>query len=56
MFLTSLFFRLVNMHAVITDTQRSINQVQSKVIKLLDQDVDQRALVSLRFAILNQFI
>ncbi|KIR37964.1 hypothetical protein I307_06207 [Cryptococcus deuterogattii 99/473] len=36
--------QLVNMHAVITDTQRSINQVQSKVTKLLDQDVDQRAL------------
>lgn len=42
------FSRLVNMHAVITDTQRSITQVQSKVNKLLDEDVDQRALVSLR--------
>lgn len=42
------FSRLVNMHAVITDTQRSITQVQSEVNKLLDEDVDHRALVSLR--------
>lgn len=41
-------FRLVNMHAVITDTQRDIAQVQSKVNKLLDEDVDNRALVSLQ--------
>lgn len=36
------------MHAVITDTQRDIAQVQSKVNKLLDEDVDKRALVSLQ--------
>ncbi|WVQ89204.1 hypothetical protein IAS59_002951 [Cryptococcus gattii] len=36
--------QLVNMHAVITDTQRGITQVQSEVNKLLDEDVDQRAL------------
>ncbi|OWZ52421.1 hypothetical protein C351_03682 [Cryptococcus neoformans c8] len=36
--------QLVNMHAVITDTQRDIAQVQSKVNKLLDEDVDNRAL------------
>lgn len=36
--------QLVNMHAVITDTQRDIAQVQSNVNKLLDEDVDHRAL------------
>lgn len=36
------------MHAVITDTQRDIAQVQSNVNKLLDEDVDHRALVNLQ--------
>jgi hypothetical protein len=38
-------FRLVNMQAVIADTQRGIAEVQAKIDKLLRRDIDGRALV-----------
>jgi hypothetical protein len=37
--------RLVNMQAVIADTQRGIAEVQAKIDKLLSRDIDGRALV-----------
>jgi hypothetical protein len=37
---------LVNMQAVIADTQRGIAEVQDKIDRLLRRDVDGRALVS----------
>jgi hypothetical protein len=39
--------RLVNMQAVIADTQRGIEQVQRKIDALLSVDTDSRALVRL---------
>lgn len=38
--------RLVNMQAVIADTQRGIAEVQAEIDKLLRRDIDGRALVS----------
>jgi len=40
-----LMLRLVNMQAVIADTQRGIAEVQAKIDKLLRRDIDGRALV-----------